>query len=204
MKSRFVLSPLLLMLLLLPTSSLAATLHFDEFGTSSPISVDGLHAFGVTFNFTSGSADYNGNIGTSGLTVLVSDPLLTGPTNGTLTLTFDVPTPLLQFDLALNSADTISQAYTVTLFSGDVFNGSTTPQALGVYSEGEFLYTGSPIGGATITFYSGQDSLGGNVSAFGLDNLTYDTSQTPEPATPFLLASALLALAVTRRRKILR
>ena len=174
------------MLLLLPTSSFATTLYFDEFGTSSPVSVDGLQVFGVTFNFTSGSADYNGQIGTSGFTVLVSDPLLTGPTTGTLTLAFDTPTPLLQFDLALNSADTFDSAYTVTLFSGDVFSSSTTPQPLGVYSEGEFLYTGAPISGATITFFNGTDSLGGNVAAFGLDNLT-TPSKPPEPATAFLL-----------------
>ena len=196
MKSRFVLAPLLLMLLLLPASSFAATLYFDEFGTSSPLSVDGLHVFGVTFNFSPGAADYNGQIGTSGLTELVSDPLLTGPTTGTLTLTFDNPTPMLQFDLVLQSLDTISSAYTVTLSTGDVLGGSTTPQPLGVYSEGEFLYTGAPISGAAITFFNGTDSLGGDVEAFGLDNLTY---QTPEPATPLLFVAALLALGVIGR-----
>ena len=200
MKSRFILTPLLLPLMLVPTSSFARTLYFDEFGTASPISVDGLHVFGVTFNFNSGPADYNGEIGTSGLTVLVSDPLLTGPTTGTLTLTFDNPTPLLQFDLALFSADTIDPAYTVTLFSGDVFSGSTTPQPLGFYSEGEFVYAGAPINGASITFYNGQDSLGGDVAAFGLDNLTYE--EAPEPATLLPVGGALLALAVTVRHKI--
>jgi hypothetical protein len=199
MKRRFVLS---LLMMLLPARSFARTLYFDEFGTPPLISVDGLHVFGVTFNFSPGSADYNGQIGTSGLTALVSDPLLTGPTTGTLTLTFDTPTPLLQFDLALSSADSISSAYTVTLFSGDVFNGSTTPQPLGVYSEGEFVYTGAPIGGATITFYNGQDSLGGDVAAFGLDNLSYQESV--EPATLFSLGPALLALGAIGRRKIFR
>ena len=198
MKKLLVLSPLLL--LMLPVCSFAGTLHFDEFGTSPLLSVDGMHVFGVTFHFSPGSADYNGQIGTSGLAVLVSDPLLTGPTTGTLTLTFDDPTPLLQFDLALSSLDTISQGYTVVLFSGAVLNGSTTPQPGGLYSEGTFLYTGVPVTGASITFFNGLDSLGGDVSAFGLDNLTY---QTPEPGTPLLLAGALLALGVIGQRKIL-
>jgi hypothetical protein len=198
MKKLLVLSPLLL--LMLPACSLAATLHFDEFGTSPLLNADGMHVFGVTFHFSPGSADYNGQIGTSGLAVLVSDPLLTGPTTGTLTLAFDNPTPLLQFDLALQSLDTISSAYTVTVSSGAVLGGSTTPQPLGLYSEGTFLYTGVPVTGASITFFNGLDSLGGDVSAFGLDNLTY---QTPEPGTPLLLAGALLALGVIGQRKIL-
>jgi hypothetical protein len=101
MKSLFVLSPLLLTLLVFPASSLATTLTFDEFGTSPLLNVDGMHVSGVTFHFSSGSADYNGQIGTAGLTSLVSDPLLTGPTTGTLTFTFDIPTTLLRFDLAL-------------------------------------------------------------------------------------------------------
>ena len=203
MKSRSVLAPVLPMLLMLPACSFATTLYFDEFGTSSPLSVDGLHVFGVTFNFSPGTADYNGQIGTPGFAVLVSDPLLTGPTTGTLTLAFDAPTPLLQFDLVLQSLDTFDSAYTVTLSSGAVLSGSTAPQPLGLYSEGTFLYTGDPITGAAITFFNGTDSLGGDVAAFGLDNLTYETSQTPEPATAFTLAGALLALAVTGRRKIL-
>jgi len=74
-----------------------------------------------------------------------------------------------------------------------VLSGSTTPQPDGLYSEGTFLYQGAPVTGATITFYNGVDPFNdsANVSAFGLDNLTY---QTPEPATQMLLAGALLAL----------
>jgi hypothetical protein len=199
MKSLFVLSLLLLTLLVFPASSLATTLTFDEFGTSL-LNVDGMHVFGVTFHFSPGSADYNGQIGTAGLTVLVSDPLLTGPTTGTLTITFDKPTPLLQFDLALLSLDTIDPAYLVVLSSGDVLSGSTMPLPDGLYSEGTFLYTGTPISEAAITFFNGTDSMGGDVAAFGLDNLTY---QTPEPNTSAQLAGSLLVLGVIGRRKSL-
>ena len=202
MKKLFVLSPLLL--LMFSECSLAATLHFDEFGTSPLLNVNGMHVFGVTFQFSPGEADYNGQIGTSGTTVLVSDPLLTGPTTGTLTLTFDDPTPLLQFDLVLETLAPIDSAYTVTLSTQQVLVGSTAPQLPdGLYSEGSFLYTGAPVTGATITFYNGADPFNDslNVSAFGLDNLTYET---PEPASQWPLAGALLALGgIGRRRKIL-
>lgn len=200
MKKLFALSPLLLILLVLPACSFATTLHFDEFGTSPLLNVDGMHVFGVTFHFSPGLADYNGSIGTSGLTVLVSDPVLTGTTAGTLTLDFDTPTPLLQFDLALLSADILDPAYTVTLSSGAVLSGSTMPQPGGFYSEGTFQYAGAPVTGAAITFFNGLDSFNGDVTNFALDNLTY---QTPEPGTPLLLAGALLAMGVIGRRKIL-
>jgi hypothetical protein len=159
-----------------------------------------MHAFGVTFQFSPGLAEYNGTIGSSGITVLVSDPVLTGPSAGTLTFAFDDPTPLLQFDLALLSLAPIGQAYTVTLSSGAVLNGSTTPQPGGFYSEGAFLYTGAPVTSAAITFFNGVDSDGGDVRFFALDNLTY---QTPEPGTLLPLAGALLVMGVIGRRKML-
>ena len=86
MKKLSVLSPLLLILLMLPACSFATALHFDEFGTSPLLNVNGMHVFGVTFQFSPGFADYNGQIGTSGSAVLVSDPLFTGPTTGRLRL----------------------------------------------------------------------------------------------------------------------
>jgi hypothetical protein len=201
MKKILVLSTLLLALLLFPACSSATTLYFDEFGTSSLLGVDGMSVSGVTFHFTPGTAYYDGHIETAGFAVLVSDPLLTGPTTGTLTMDFDSPTSLLQFDLVLLSLDTIDSAYTVTLSDGSVLGGSTTPQPGGFYSEGTFLYTGAPITGAAIAFFNGTDSLGGNVTDFGLDNLAFEA---PEPATPFLFAGALMALGVLGKRKILR
>jgi hypothetical protein len=79
-----------------------------------------------------------------------------------------------------------------------VLIGSTMPQPDGFYSEGTFLYTGAPVNGATITFFNGTDSMGGDVSAFGLDNLTYEA---PEPNTSVQLAGALLILGVVGRLK---
>ena len=176
------------------------SLSFDEFGTSSLLNADAVSVSGVTFHFNAGTAYYNGQIGVAGFAVLVSDPLLSGPTTGTLTMDFDSPTSLLSFDLALLSLDTIDPAYTVTLSDGSVIVGSTTPQPGGLFSEGTFLYTGAPITGAAITFFNGTDSMGGNVTDFGLDNLTFEA---PEPSTQLLFAGALLALGVIRKRKIL-
>ena len=117
--------------------------------------------------------------------------------------TFDYPTPLLQFDLVLDTLATIDSAYTVTLSGEQVLSGSTTPQLPdGLYSEGTFVYTGAPITVATIAFYDGVDPYNDSidVSAFGLDNLTYEAA---EPATQLLLGGALLALGIIERRKIL-
>ena len=199
MKKLLIFSALLLVLLLFPAASSANTLYFDEFGTSSLLNADSVSVSGVTFHFSSGLAYYNGQIGLGGLAVLVSDPLLTGPTTGLLTLDFASPTSLLKFDLALLSTDTIDPAYTVILSDGTVLTGSTTPQPGGVFSEGTFVYTGAPITGAAIAFFNGTDSLGENVTDFGLDNLTFEA---PEPSTQLLFAGALLALGVMRKRKI--
>ena len=201
MKKLLILSTLLLALLLFPADSSATALNFDEFGTSSLLNADAFSASGVTFHFSAGTAYYDGQIGIGGFAVLVSDPLLSGPTTGTLAMDFDSPTSLLKFNLVLLSMDTIDPAYTVVLSDGTVIVGSTTPQPGGFASEGTFLYTGAPITGATVTFFNGMDSLGGNVTDFGLDNLAFDA---PEPSTQLLLAGALLALGVIRKRKILK
>lgn len=199
MKKLFILSTLLLAVLLFPECSSASVLHFDEFGTFSLLNANTLSVSGVTFHFSPGTAYYNGNIGAA--EVLVSDPLLTGPTTGMLTLDFDNPTPLLQFDVVLASVDTIDSAFTVVLSDGSVLVGSTTPQPGGFFSEGSFLYTGAPITSAAITFFNGTDSFSADVTDFGLDNLAFET---PEPSTPLLLGGALMVLGLIGRRKILR
>jgi hypothetical protein len=58
---------------------------------------------------------------------------------------------------------------------GQQFAGDTAPQPGGVYSEGDFLYSGEPITGAGIAFFNGFDLRGKSVGAFGLDNLTFET-----------------------------
>lgn len=190
-----------------PVGCLATVIQFDEFGTSLTVDANGAHLEGVTFLFGPGSADFNGMIGTSGNTVFLTDPVLTGPTTGTLTLLFDFPTPILQFDIALLSAAIIDDsssgpnggpAYIVTLSNGTVLNGGTAPQPTGVYSEGQFSYSGPAINSATITFFSGLDAQGASVNAFGFDNLGFTS---PEPGSVLLLTGGLVGLGLIRRRR---
>ena len=110
---------LTLALCLLASAAFGGTLqqlHFDELGPGVPIPVNGLHMGGVLFQFSGGAADYNGIIGTDGSTALVSDPLLVGDTARTLTLTFDNPTSILRFDIAMESIDALDAAYSVAIF----------------------------------------------------------------------------------------
>jgi hypothetical protein len=76
-----------------PANCVATVIQFDEFGTSVAVDANGINLEGVTFLFGPGSADFNGVIGTAGNSVFLTDPVLTGPTTGTLTLVFDFPNP---------------------------------------------------------------------------------------------------------------
>ena len=174
MKSRSCSLPLLLILLMLPACSFATTLYFDEFGTSPLLSVDGMHVFGVTFHFSPGEADYNGQIGTSGLAVSGFRPAPHRANHRDAHTCLRYPDATAAIRLGVAQSGHASAQPTRSLFpAGTVLSGSTTPQPVGLYSEGTFQYTGAPITGAAITFFNGTDSLGGDVAAFGLDNLTY-------------------------------
>jgi hypothetical protein len=192
------------LLLTVPGAAFSTTLTFNEFGTAPLIGVNGFYTQGVTFSFASG-AFYNQSIGTAGNALLSVDPVLSGPTSGELTVTFDNATPILQFDILLLSISTIDNssqdgnggpAYSVLLSNGLRFNRGTTPQVANGYSEGAFAYSGAPITDATISFFNGTDANGMRVTAFGVDNFTY---VAPEPASFFGLASGLVALGMIRR-----
>lgn len=163
-------------------------IHFDELGTGSPVDANNQHLLGVLFQFSGGSAQYNGVVGSAGNTALVSDPVLMGPTSGTLSLTFDRPTTILAFDIAMESIDALSDAYTVSLPGNAPLSGDTAP--IMFFSEGHFSYEGSAVSSAIITFSNAAPE-------FGLDNLTFGN---PEPGTSLLLGGAFLGLACFGRR----
>jgi len=168
-------------------------IHFDELGTGTLINANNLHTSGVLFDFSGGSAVYNGSVGTSTSAALVSDPLLMGDTSGTLTLTFDFPTDFLQFDIAMASGNAITNAYTVAIPGIAPLSGNTAP--IVVLSEGSFFYSGTPFSQAVISFSN-------LAPQFGLDNLTFDPpGAAPEPGTLLLMGTALFGLAafVTKR-----
>jgi hypothetical protein len=196
---------LCLFLFTVPELSKASTIDFTELGFGTSIDINGLHLQGVQFGFSPGLALYNGVAGTSGTTEWSIDPVLLGPTTGTLTLGFDAPTPILSFDIVMQSifpiddSDTGSNggpAFTVLLSTGISYTGSVAPQPNGIYSEGRFQYSGAPITSAGITFFNGMDGGGMQVSAFGMDNLTFGA---PEPGTVWLIAAGLIGAGVTKQ-----
>jgi len=201
---------LCLCLFTVPELSIASTIDFNELGLSGLFDVNGLNVQGVQFGFSNGQALYNGMIGTTGTTEWSVDPVLMGPATGTLTLGFVVPTPILRFDIVLQSIFAIDDsatginggpAYTVLLSTGTSISGGAAPQPNGLYSEGRFQYDGAPITTASISFFNGMDSGGMLVTAFGLDNLTFDaTAGVPEPRTVWLIGAGLIGAGVIKRR----
>jgi hypothetical protein len=166
------------------------TLSFGELPFQS---VDGLTYAGVAFDFNVGGADsteafYN-SFGPGALSY-VDDPSLTGDSAGMLTLDFAIPTSVVGFGLALNTASPLSPGFRVELFTPALMSLGETPVnvlpsagALG-FSENRFEYAGELISRAVIRF----DHQPGS---FALDNLTF--SPVPEPSTLMLGAAALLA-----------
>ena len=199
---------LLTLLLLATSSSWGNTIRFSELGTTtSPIDVNGVYFDGVQFVFDPGQGIFNQEVGTAGTAALAVDPVLAGPTTGILTFLFDQPTEFLSFDILLLSISPIDDsdlgfnggpAYTVLLSDGSSLALATAPQPSGLYSEGHFVYSGSPIDSASISFFQGFDSYGMPVMEFGLDNLSFGT---PEPATFVLLGAGLLLMSRLKRRR---
>ena len=173
-------------------------------------SVTGL---GVTFGFSvAGScsdwstACYGDMMGTSGMGLLtISDPVLDGPGDGILTLTFAQPSTLLSFDvvLGLTSGEThgVSVALSGPDYSGPpVLYGATNPQGIMELSAGSFSYnSGSVFTQATLTFANGS-------STFAIDNLAFTTADVgvPEPGSWILAMSGVLLVGLSRIRRLAR
>lgn len=181
-----------------PAWSTPITLTFDELPYQS---VDDLSFQGVTFDFKVGgvdSLDAYYNSGGPGTITYVQDPSLEGHAGGILTLDFALPTPTLEFGVALNEYRPLTPGFTVELFdpgsiSIGVFPVNTNP--LISYTEGLFSYAGTLVSRAEIDFffppYYPQHR-------FALDNLTY--SPIPEPSTMLLVGSGLVGIGALRRR----
>lgn len=173
-----VLSLLALMLFAFSSPALAekplTTLTFGEL-PSQP--VNGLSFNGVTFGFQIGgvpSTDARYGSGGPGSTLYVQDPSLEGNAFGTLTLTFDQPTTVLEFGIARSCFGcTLVPGVAVELFkpgapdrSYGVTTMTTSPH--GSFSEALFSYSGPAIQKAVITFPSP-----GAASRFAFDNLRF-------------------------------
>ena len=179
--------------------ALPTMLNFDEIPFQS---VDGLIYAGVSFDFTIGGTDSTEAFYNSfgpGMLTYVDDPSITGDSAGVLTLDFAVPTSVVQFGLALNTADQLSPGFRVELFSPDLMTLGETPVdvfptagALG-FSENRFEYSGTPVSRAVIRFSHQPGS-------FALDNLTF--LPVPEPCSLMPTAVALFAVVSRGRRSI--
>ena len=183
-----------------PAAPLAAT-SFSGVST--------IHALGVVFSFISptGAAIYGDSIGTTSnlISPPFTDPLLDGPSDGTLTLTFDQPSSFISFDvlLALLPGDSGGQ---ITL-NGVPHSFSTTGGQgfMGFFSIGHVsLSPAFPLSQAVITFGPNDPSV-----QFAIDNLSYDVdppspppvgTSVPEPAALTLFGAGFALIGAVRRR----
>ena len=214
-RATFMLMALVAMVLSLTAMQASAqevTLTMDE-DPPGHVPVDGLSFEGVTFGFTVGgigSTDATYDSGNGGNCTFTQDPVIEGDAAGTLTLDFLVPTPLLQFGVALNAANaSLSPGFSVALFDASLNPIGTTsvaanPQPCG-FPGGQFSHSGTPVRRAVITF-NHSFSEG---ARFGFDNLTYISgSNAPIPTLTewgmvlFVGLLVLGALRQIRRRQI--
>jgi hypothetical protein len=166
-------------------SEAAVELNFSELPFQP---VNGLSYKGVTFGFTiNGTASmyaYYNSIGNfaPGDTVLVANPILKGDTAGILTLDFAPrPTDQLEFDVALQTTDSLTPGFRVELFDTGMASLGVTPvntSPLSHWTEGQFTYAGTPISRAVINF---DETAPGR---FAVDNLTFDPVRPLNPAVP--------------------
>jgi hypothetical protein len=202
----------------------ATTLTFDEVppypGTlnppvpsiptpvTNPAAAAGLSPFlsfnGVTFQFRVDgalSADARYNARGPGDFNFIQGQVLEGDAGGVLTLTFDLPTPVLGFGLALSSPSNLTPGFTVNVYedpgSSSIGAIPVNTQNLAGTTEARFSYVGAPIRQAVIDFNEGP--LPTFPRRFAMDNLTF--TPIPEPATVALFSTGLLGLAAGARRR---
>jgi hypothetical protein len=155
---------------------------------------NGVFALGVTYTFTDTTGElYGAPVGFGPI-----NRGLQGPADTTITLTFNVPTTFLSFDLVLgvfaNSGGhvTIGGTAAPLTTTGDSSNLSS-----GAFSSGPL----SPFTTAQITFNSNPQG-----TLYALGNLSYDApaaaAAIPEPGSlPLLAAGSLLLAALLRFRR---
>lgn len=178
------------------TWAVPATLDFTELPFQP---VDGVSIAGVTFDFKIGgidSLDANYASGGPGSITFVQDPSLEGNSSGILTLDFAAPTPLLGFGVALSTFGTLTPGFTVELFDASLASLGIIPvttNSLISFTEAQFNHIGTPILRAVLDF---DDTAG----RFALDNLTFNVTAIPEPASILLMGIGVAGLGFLRWR----
>jgi hypothetical protein len=137
-----------------------------------------IHPSGVQFSFTVGrspslEANYASN--GPGPIVFVQDPSIEGPSNGLLSMSFTIPTPVLRFGVA-RSMSTATTALVELFDTSNVSLGITslTLQPMPFFAEGQFDYSGPAVKRAIVRFVAPE-------SRFALDNLVF--RGVPEPSS---------------------
>ena len=146
------------------------TLVFDEVPFQP---VNGLSVEGVTFGFSLNGHPFNdANYNSFGPDPgpFVQCPCLEGNTRGTLTLTFDKPTTVVEFGVGLSTTAPLATGFTVDVIgpsgkSRGVFPVATSPAP--TFTGAEFSYNGAAVSEVVITFNSEA------AARFVIDNLTY-------------------------------
>jgi hypothetical protein len=146
------------------------TLLFDELPFQP---VDGLSFQGATFAFSIGgvpSNDANYNSFGPPPGDFVNCPCLEGNAAGTLTITFDKPTEVVEFGANVSTTIPLSTGFTVDVIgpngkSRGVFAVATNPSPL--FSGAGFSYSKNAVSQLVLTFNSGA------AARFVIDNLTY-------------------------------
>ena len=149
------------------------TLEFDELPFQP---VNGLSIEGVTFAFTLNGHPFNDanyNSFGPGPGPFVQCPCLEGNTRGTLTITFDKPTTIVEFGVGLSTTVPLATGFTVDVIgpsgkSRGVFPVATSPAP--TFTGAQFSYSGAAVSQVVITFNSAA------AGRFVIDNLTYHTA----------------------------
>src|SRR4030095_16767410 len=154
-----------------PVGCITKTLTFDELPTQP---VNGLRFMGGALGYQLNGVDSNearyNRIGPGpGSTTFTNGPVLEAFAPGVLTLTFDAPTPFLQFAVAFFSTSNLIPGFTVELFDSALQSigiVAINASPIAFFSEGLFSFSGPLVKRAVISF---------NPAGFlaALDNLSY-------------------------------
>jgi hypothetical protein len=170
-------------------------------GLANGTEVNGLTSNGILFNYLVGGTPTNGQViidGGPGPTNNVSPPNVVsiGNHTGTLLLTLPTTANALGYGFADLAETTLSDATTITLFSGNTTVGS-------------LVYSGSPdpvfTGGfagieSTVPFNRVGLNFSASALAFAVDNIVFTTpSAVPEPGTLLLVATGIGGVLARRR-----